>query len=405
MRLNSDQSSASEFDLSIIGASVRAAAQSALRAGIRPLCADLFADRDLRASTQCHQIAKEDFPRGLESALEKNHRKPWIYTGGLENYPELIGRWSKFDSLCGNRGQSLINVRDPDTLRTFLRTFEISFPMSFWCTTDFDLSSFIRERLLMKPIRSAGGLGIQHWHGEELGSGRYLQEFVEGQSVSGVFVIRDDGFQLIGVSQQLVGEPWLHAPAFHYCGSIGPLADSKCHGECWRQIGKMLRAAELRGIVGVDAILRGDDVVVIEINPRYTASVEVFELALGKPLLTEHFRSFGIAFPINTACKAPQRIIGKAVYFAPFDMYFPVNGPWDAVLVEMFDPWTIPTFADIPAAGLRFHRGDPVISVLVESENFIECRNKLMERASMLDHLFGQSRLNSPGDGPANVPS
>ncbi|MCH2591273.1 MAG: hypothetical protein MK004_22585, partial [Planctomycetales bacterium] len=54
--------------LVIVGASARAAAWSAIRAGRRPLCADLFADRDLLAVAAA--IAVEDYPLGLVKAVE-----------------------------------------------------------------------------------------------------------------------------------------------------------------------------------------------------------------------------------------------------------------------------------------------------------------------------------------------
>src|SRR5262245_28665656 len=43
-------------NLLIFGASVRAAAFSALRAGMRPWCADLFADADLRGRCPAMQL-------------------------------------------------------------------------------------------------------------------------------------------------------------------------------------------------------------------------------------------------------------------------------------------------------------------------------------------------------------
>ena len=51
--------------LLILGASVRAAAFSALRAGLRPWCVDLFADLDLRANCPALVIDASRYPNGL----------------------------------------------------------------------------------------------------------------------------------------------------------------------------------------------------------------------------------------------------------------------------------------------------------------------------------------------------
>ena len=50
----------------------------------------------------------------------------------------------------------------------------------------------------------------------------------------------------------------------------------------WRRIGEVISGEfGLRGLFGVDAIKRQDSIYPVEANPRYTASVEVLELALG----------------------------------------------------------------------------------------------------------------------------
>jgi hypothetical protein len=77
----------------ILGASTRAAAQSAIRAGLHPICADLFADLDLRGCAQVLEVA--DYPRGLVAAAASAPACPWMYTGGLENQPGIVARISK----------------------------------------------------------------------------------------------------------------------------------------------------------------------------------------------------------------------------------------------------------------------------------------------------------------------
>ncbi len=73
------------FRLALVGASVRSAAQSALRAGYQPVGADLFADSDLEGKNRFVRIT--DYPAGLASWLAQTPCAGWIYTGGLENYP------------------------------------------------------------------------------------------------------------------------------------------------------------------------------------------------------------------------------------------------------------------------------------------------------------------------------
>jgi hypothetical protein len=79
--------------LLIFGASVRAAAFSALRAGLVPWCVDLFADADLRGRCPAMRLPGKypdsflDFAGGLIAG-------PWMYSGGLENHPLLVHQMS-----------------------------------------------------------------------------------------------------------------------------------------------------------------------------------------------------------------------------------------------------------------------------------------------------------------------
>ena len=54
-------------------------------------------------------------------------------------------------------------------------------------------------------------------------------------------------------------------------------------------MGQLLASTfSLVGLFGVDHVLQNDEPWVVEINPRYTASVEILELAVGRSLLAEH---------------------------------------------------------------------------------------------------------------------
>ena len=76
----------------IVGASARAAAFSALRAGLAPWCADLFADADLAARCPAVAVPFDQYPHGFLKIVRQAPPGPWLFTGGLENHPKLIDR-------------------------------------------------------------------------------------------------------------------------------------------------------------------------------------------------------------------------------------------------------------------------------------------------------------------------
>ncbi|WP_217551268.1 ATP-grasp domain-containing protein, partial [Pantoea sp. GbtcB22] len=72
-------------------------------------------------------------------------------------------------------------------------------------------------RWLRKPLKSGGGLGIRFSKpGESASPHHYFQEFIDGTPMSALY----GGTTLLGVTEQLIGEPWLHATPFAYCGNI-----------------------------------------------------------------------------------------------------------------------------------------------------------------------------------------
>src|SRR5207245_11806307 len=103
----------------LIGASVRAAAGSALRAGLRPWCVDLFADADLQAACPARRLPGK-YPHGFIAAAAAAPAAPWLYTGGLENWPGLIGRLAGQRLLWGNGPDVLRAVRRPEKIAKLL---------------------------------------------------------------------------------------------------------------------------------------------------------------------------------------------------------------------------------------------------------------------------------------------
>ncbi len=87
--------------LAIAGASVRAAAFSALRAGYDVVTADLFADADLRAHCDATRI-EAGYPEALADWLAATECDGWLFTGALENHHELINAMAKLRPLMGS---------------------------------------------------------------------------------------------------------------------------------------------------------------------------------------------------------------------------------------------------------------------------------------------------------------
>jgi predicted ATP-grasp superfamily ATP-dependent carboligase len=145
----------------------------------------------------------------------------------------------------------------------------------------------------------------------------------------------------------------------------------------------------IRGLFGVDCVLKDGVPWPVEINPRYTASVEVIEHATGLVALERH-RSVFEAEDFERVCPPSRRsepVVGKAILYAPRDLVFPATGPWQSALA-IRDPWRLPAFADIPASGTPIGQGQPVLTLLTGATTLSNCQAKLRDSAAELDRML-----------------
>lgn len=369
------------MNLVILGATARAAAWSALRAGLVPFTADLFADRDLKGVARAVAVSSESLPHALIASVETFPDAPWIYTGPLENHPELVESLSRRRTLWGVDAAVLRRVRDPIEVARVLRAAGLAVPE----VRVGDPSGVPRDgSWLRKPIASAGGVGVRRYVGGAPATpADYYQQRVDGMGLSAVFVGTHRNASLAGVTRQWLGggdDP------FVYRGSVGPYPPRPPVLDRIARLGEAIRAGfGLIGLFGVDLILDAEGTPwPVEVNPRYTASVEVLELANQVSLLDAHRRAcLGETLPRlmfdPTKCR---RYVGKEIVYASADGVFDREIPfpvWDAS-----DPWRIPPYADLPAPGTHFRAGDPVLTLIASGASIDACAENLAERRAIL---------------------
>ena len=170
---------------------------------------------------------------------------------------------------------------------------------------------------LVKPRRSAGGAGIRPWRGERFGPHENCQEYVEGVPCSALYVGRHDASAtFLGATRQLIGKSWLHAGGFQYCGNIGPLKLTTVAHKCLLQLGDLLsKDFALRGLLA-RTLPQGDTPWPVEVNPRYTAGMEVLERSAGQSFFLQHCSEFTAASLPMLAAADFSRVHGKAILFA-----------------------------------------------------------------------------------------
>ncbi len=369
----------------IIGASARAAAFSAIRAGFQTTCVDQFADVDLQQFSDTVRV--KNYPTGVVSQVEQLPEMPVLYSGAMENHPKVLRAIAAKRQLLGNDWQTVEAVRDPRQVHDALTKVKVPClniranskpppPDGSW---------------MLKPLHGAGGRGIAVWDENAAASPtlrepHYFQKRSHGEAISAVFVAHQDPFSIryVGLTRQLIGLPELNAPSFGWCGSLGPIALDVGGEILVRRTGSVLaHQFGLRGLFGCDFMLEAPDrPLLVEVNPRYTASVELLEILCGFNLMREHCAATGMALPEemeeNVLTAPSGATVGKVVVFAGQDSVAPDTSSW----VRMTPVGPVPALADVPEEGTLLPQGTPVCTLLAAAKTEDECRRYLLRRAA-----------------------
>jgi predicted ATP-grasp superfamily ATP-dependent carboligase len=395
----------------ILAASARWIAASAWRAGLEVFAADLFGDRDLHEVCRRH-CAVTGYPDGLIAAAAGFPPAPWIYGGAVENHHELIAAIARDRPLAGCPPPAVRAVRDPAWLARACRESGLAHPETRFAPDGLPLDG----SYLVKPRAGAGGRGIALWTPpaatRDRAAGHWLwQRRVEGSPRSVSLLLGRDPPRIIGTSEQLIGLSATGGPAFGWCGGV------ESEGVCpnrFLSLAGTLAAVGCRGLVGVDFV---EDETghchVLEVNPRPTASMELFERSGGASLVADHLEACGYRLrePAPRSARTPAEATGdseprlgtsywaKGILFAHEPLRLAVGGQqaWESCADRWRpedDGW--PAVADLPNDGGCIRAGGPILSVFARGVDPATARSRLEDRLQILAERLGAGRFAAP---------
>lgn len=396
----------------VLGASARAFAVSAAAAGFAVRAADLFADLDLAAAAaSCVSVASAPeeasatpYPWSLAAAARGMPAgAPFVYTGGLENHPRLLAAIAAERPLAGNGPEPLRVLRDWRRVAEAARRAGAMFPETFVDPAGVPTDG----TFLVKPAAGAGGRGILPWtlaaarlEARDTDAPRLWQRIIPGAAWSATALMQAGRGRLVGVARQLVGERWCHAAPFSWCGAVtgpagpGPSLAPVTLASLGRLAGELAAMSRGTGLVGFDCVVdAAGRPHVLEVNPRPTASMELFERRGILRLATDHLAACGIASPtVGGRWGASPADVpwAKGVLFAR--RAITVDEPLLARLLSSAEAWTAdddgwPAIADIPRPGQTLPPGGPVMSVFARGPAAAEALAALRDRLAAVDRL------------------
>jgi len=292
---------------------------------------DFFGDIDLfphvkdasiiikRLGTQ-YTMIKDDYGRYLVDfsmeMLKKHPEIDYLLIGsGLDD--DIEGRnkiLDAMDTYChdclslNNNSETIVKSRDILYLYSCLTKLGIEVPKTNSCSDLDTKKDHLLFPLILKRIGGSGGLSVfkidnQSQLDFKLNSLRstesnlndwVLQEFIEGIPVSCTIISDGREPEVISVNRQIIGLKFLNPPKdFMYCGNIVPANLLKSDTNLISELSlNLARHLKLKGINGLDYVLKNNQPYLMEINPRIPGSIEASELALNLNLLDLNTRCF-----------------------------------------------------------------------------------------------------------------
>ncbi len=366
--------------IAVAALSARGRAEAAARDGFHVIALDCFGDCDTqRAATRwlpigaAGELRIDDalLLRALQQIAERDEAQGWIAGSGFEGRPDLLQRGAELLPLIGNAAATVRRVRDPRGFFDALDACGVAHPPVRHAWPD-DANGWL--------VKDAGACGGRHIRRaadaavHALPPGCYLQRERAGTPMSATLIADARRAVVLGCNEQLTcvdaAAPWV------YAGVIGPVRTTGAvarvvHGAAQ----SLVRTFGVRGLCSLDFLRDGERIEVLELNPRPSASLELYA-SEAPGLVRAHARACAGAALTPLSVHSSGVVRGTRIVFArgPLEIG-PRAADWLA---------TLPAVHDLPQPGSRLAPGEPLCSVSASGASADAVRAALTERCAAL---------------------
>ncbi|BBL72282.1 ATP-grasp domain-containing protein [Methylogaea oryzae] len=334
----------------ILAQSGRMLAQSAARAGWRTRVLDLYGDEDTRACSERCALVDDGggFDHGrvldeLRRAAAEGARG-LVYGSGLECAPDWLDEIAGLLPVWGNSPDVLRWLKSPPRFFALLDELGIPYPESCFQPPD------CPDGWLLKPGCGEGGKGVAFCAASAVQDGAYYQRHIAGTPMSALFLADGNHVRLVGFNALwttgAAGQPFGFAGA-----SNRPDLPPVWRGRVADWTGRLARRVGLKGLGSLDFVYDGDRCWALEVNPRPSATLALYDADFPDGLLAAHVRACGGALPESVPLSMARAM---RIVYAPRRLKVPAGVVWPS--------WC----ADLPAAESEIAAGEPLCSVAVE---------------------------------------
>ena len=311
----------------IVATSGRMLAQFASREGFDVVVIDCFADVDTlnyaKKVIRVDSLSIENITFALKQ-FEDFNIAGVIYGSGFENHFESLYFLENHFKIVGNSPSVFEIVQNKREFFSALKFLEIPYPETHF------LFPKDTKNWLSKPLKGQGGFGINSQTTDI-----YWQQFCEGKSGSVLFL----NTEIIGFNTQWTHIDFLFAGISNYSDLSNV---QKKQLKFW--VKKLVLHFNLRGLNSLDFIHTETDIFVLEINPRLSASMQLYDLPLFNAHLTQNLES-----------THSNNFSAYEIIFAPHSLIIPKNFDWSK------------NCQDLPPSGVIIPKNQPICSMIARS--------------------------------------
>ena len=310
--------------------------------------------------------------------LDKRQFIGCLYGSGFEAQPELLQKIAEVIPLIGNHAQTVAAVKSVSQFFSALRSLNINHPEVVDVLPECCISN--QADVFLKKL--SGGCGGSHiskvsTYDQALLANEYYQRHIAGRSVSILFIADRSEIEVVGFNEQWVS-PCDKSP-FRYGGAashVELLPDVK--NQLIDAAKKLTVMFGLLGLNSLDAIVQNTTVYVLEVNPRLSATVDLYDKA-GEHLIDRHVKVCLTQCGLNQAVPMhhndSERSKAHAVAYAPFDMKITASSDWP--------DWAVDTPGHQDGI-IKLVSGAPVCTVIAYADSAEEARKLAQDRVEQV---------------------
>lgn len=372
---------------------------------------DYFGDLDLKETADYSFSLKEknkDFKteelfKALKKFLIKNKNEDYylIYGSNWDNQPEFLYKLEEFENLKlrGNSAAVISALNKKKSLKDLFKTAKkAGFKTPDLFSNQNKMIEFLsreNKELIIKPYNSGGGLGTEIIKNQkkfkevfaEKKGDFYLEEFIDGENRSCQFAADGKSAEILAFTKELkaaqVNSKMKNS--FKYAGNILIKEDAKEIKIIKRFIQNITNKYSLQGINGIDYIKNEQGIFFIELNPRFTAAVELLIPFYQKEFINIYFKKEFADDYLTKYLEKDFAFSAKVIYYA--DQHFKVKKDLREILKKIKTKTIIKNFndsqieiKDLPKKGEKFSKDEPVFTLIIKTESknlYLKIKNLL----------------------------